>query len=422
MGEPDAKPEGIADPGKEARAEAGIPIVPAFDSWRALAIAGVVLLHLILQSGSVVTGQEDLLAKLTWGTVGHAIDVLFVVSGFVVFLPTAARRSFGSLRRYATRRAARLLPAYWLILAIMLLLIAVTDSVRFPDPGDVAAHLFGLQGPAGMLFSGTTNGFSVNPPVWTLSVEICFYIVLPLVAGFWLRKPWLGLLLAAVLTVTWNETFQHFAEVNEKLGLGLTGEDLLRIGVTSGLQFPSWAFSFGLGMTGAWAYVRLRNRTGPRHDSQVRVARVIGLLGLLFFAWLTALDSGDAPAALVIQISRTSPLEALGYSAFLALTMVSFSLGSKADQSLLASPRLRKLGDISYGIFLSHMVIVYCWLEWAALPENGSIGAFAIWTVAVVPASVLYGYLSARFLEQPIRRWAGRYGRREEAPGLSTRP
>ena len=37
--------------------------------------------------------------------------------------------------------------------------------------------------------------------------------------------------------------------------------------------------------------------------------------------------------------------------------------------------------------------------------------AGAVLTALVVPASVLYGYLSARFLEQPIRRWARRYGR-----------
>ena len=403
----------LSDPGKEARAESGIPVVPAFDSWRALAIAGVVLLHLTILSGLVTTGQEDLVAKLTWGTVGHAIDVLFIVSGFVVFLPTVARGSFGSLRGYAIRRAARLLPAYWLILVIMLVLAAV-GSVPFPGPGDTIAHFLGLHGPVGMAFPGTTTGFGINPPVWTLSVEICFYIVLPLVAGFWFRRPFIGLALAAVLTVLWNETFQHFGEVNQDLDLGLSFETVVRLAVTATLQLPSWAFSFGLGMTGAWAFVRLRNQAGADFDRRVRVARIIGVAGLIVFAWLSAGDSGDAPVDLVAQFSRQAPLLALGFSAFLALTMVSFSLGSKAGESLLASPRLRQFGDISYGIFLSHMVIAWCLLEWADLPDNGSVGAFAIWTIAVFPAAVLYGYLSARFLEQPIRRWARKYGRRDE--------
>jgi hypothetical protein len=36
-------------------------------------------------------------------------------------------------------------------------------------------------------------------------------------------------------------------------------------------------------------------------------------------------------------------------------------------------------------------------------------------TAIVVPTAILYGYLSARFLEQPIRRWARKYGRRDDA-------
>lgn len=401
----------ITDPGKEARSRAGIPIVPAFDSWRALAIAGVVLLHLLILSAVVGTGDTGPIARLTWGTVGHAIDVLFIVSGFVVFLPAAASGRFGNLGAYAIRRAARLLPAYWVILVIMFVIILLAGSVSAPAPGDFLAHLFGLQGPAGLVFTGTTNGFSVNPPVWTLSVEITFYVVLPMVAWIWLRKPWVGLLAAAVLTVAWNEAFQHIGEINDTLGLGLSSERMIEAAVSSTLQFPSWAFSFGLGMTGASVYLRVRDRRDATTLNLIKATRFVGIAGLVVFAWLTGNDSDNAPVELVAQYSRISPWLALGYSAFLAMVMVSFALGPGADRSLLANRRLRELGDISYGIFLSHMMIAFCLLEWAELPSDGNPSSFLIWTAAVVPASILYGYLSARFLEQPIRRWARRYGR-----------
>lgn len=401
----------ITDPGKEARSRAGIPIVPAFDSWRALAIAGVVLLHLLILSAVVGTGDNGPVARLTWGTVGHAIDVLFIVSGFVVFLPAAASGRFGSLGAYAIRRAARLLPAYWVILAIMLVVTLLAGSVGTPTPGNFLAHLFGLQGPVGLIFTGTTNGFSVNPPVWTLSVEITFYVVLPMVAWFWLRKPWVGLLAAAILTVAWNEAFQQIGDINETLGLGLSGERIIQAAVSSTLQFPSWAFSFGLGMTGASIYLKVRDRRDEATLRWIRAARFAGVAGLIVFSWLTGNDSDNAPVDLVAQYSRTSPWLALGYSGFLAIVMVSFALGPGADRSLLANRRLRELGDISYGIFLSHMLIAFCLLEWADLPSDGNIQSFLVWTFAIVPASVLYGYLSARFLEQPIRRWARKYGR-----------
>ena len=52
--------------------------------------------------------------------------MLFVVSGFVLFLPTAARGGrFGDVGDYALRRAARILPAYWLSLLVAIVLLAV---------------------------------------------------------------------------------------------------------------------------------------------------------------------------------------------------------------------------------------------------------------------------------------------------------
>ena len=61
------------------------------------------------------------------------------------------------------------------------------------------------------------------------------------------------------------------------------------------------------------------------------------------------------------------------------------------------------------------MVIAFYAAALFDLPDDGSIGSLATWLAVVVPAAVLYGYLSARFLEQPIRRWARRFGNRREA-------
>ena len=57
--------------------------------------------------------------------------ILFVVSGFVLFLPTAARGGrFGDVGAYALRRAARILPAYWLSLVVAIVLLAVLPLER----------------------------------------------------------------------------------------------------------------------------------------------------------------------------------------------------------------------------------------------------------------------------------------------------
>jgi peptidoglycan/LPS O-acetylase OafA/YrhL len=420
MGASGTGPDHLADPGKLARSASGIPVVPAFDGYRAFAILGVVLLHVLNLSGVIQSGDSGPGARLVWGTIGHSIDVLFVVSGFVVFLPTAARQGrFGSIGAYAIRRASRLFPAYWAILAICLILIwltTVSPDVADPPFDEIGLHFAGIVGPAGMFIPGLATGFGVDPPLWTLGVEIAFYVVLPLVAGLYFRHPLAGLAAAGVITVGWNLAFEHIGGVSSGLGFDLSDTEQLRLAVTSSIQLPSWAFSFGLGMTGAWAYVKWWRAARSAAGRQgLRRLTAIAVAGLAVFAWVAGGYSDRAPFDLVAEYSRFTPSIAIGYSAFLAASMVLIAMGTGFAQRPFSNPTVRQLGDISYGIYLCHMVIAFYAGSVLALPSDGTVGALAIWLAVIVPASVAYGYLSARFLEQPVRRWARRFGRRVDA-------
>lgn len=408
----------LSDPGKEARAKAGVPVVPVFDGYRALAILGVVMLHLSGQSGLLREGDGGFVPLLINGTFGHAIDILFVVSGFVVFLPTVARGGdFGRITPYAIRRISRLFPAYWLILAIILILIVAVPSEAAPTPGigSILFHAIGLQSPASMIFGGIATGFAVNPAVWTLSLEVTFYLVLPLIAGIYFRHPFFGLGIAAIITLAWTTGFEHISRISDQLGLELSGVELLRLIVASDLQLPAWAFSFALGMTGAWVFVRVRALPpGERRDRLIRVVLLVSAVGLAFFVWRAGSFAGETPVRLVAQVARHSVDVAIGYSACLAALMVAIALGPPWVRRPFAAPKVRQLGDISYGIFLSHLVLIYYLDEFTSLPEGGGLGSLLVWMVLVIPAAVAYGYLSARFLEQPVRRWARRFGRRAQ--------
>ena len=86
-----------------------------------------------INSGLVGRAGDSLGGQLIWATGPQFVDILFVVSGFVVFLPTVAQRgNFGSVSSYAVRRAARLLPAYWVSLGMMLLVMATGPNVGCP--------------------------------------------------------------------------------------------------------------------------------------------------------------------------------------------------------------------------------------------------------------------------------------------------
>lgn len=409
-----------------------MPIVPAFDGFRAIAILAIVALHLVILSGLLSATGDGLFLRLVQATIGQAIDVLFVISGFVVFLPTVARGGrFGSVRAYAMRRAARLVPAYWAVMALALLALAVIPvdpPLPSPDIGDVLVHAAFLQTPTQMFTGSVPVGFGVNGVVWTLSLEVTFYLLLPLIAGWYYRRPFVGLVVAAVLTAAWHELFLHFEAVTDALGLRLSLEDSARLQFAALSQFPFFAFSFAAGMTGAWAYVRLAAASEPRRASRAAAAAALALVALTCFAYLVGTSEGVVIGA---EAARRSPIVALGYSGSLATLMVALALAPPWLQRPFANGPIRWLGDVSYGVFLIHVLILtYAVRALGGEPltgtadvaaanglqvtGDGTIREFLVLTAIVVPASLLTGWVSARFLEQPVRRWARRYGRRAE--------
>jgi hypothetical protein len=173
-------------------------------------------------------------------------------------------------------------------------------------------------------------------------------------------------------------------------------------------------------MTGAWAYVRVRERYDRAKVERIAARLLIpALLVFAFFVYLvgrkaigTTFPNGITPNLL----ARESTIPSIGFTASLATVMLVLAFAPARLQTPFAHPLARKLGDISYGIYLIQAPILWFLVfHWRSLPTNGTLGSFAAWVAVVVPVAVLYGYLSARFVEQPIRRWAHRFGRRAQA-------
>jgi peptidoglycan/LPS O-acetylase OafA/YrhL len=424
--DPDGAPqehEGIprlSDPGKDDRAAHGVPVVPAFDGYRAFAIMAIVVFHVIHSSGMLAGGS--LPAQLAWGTGPQLVDVLFIVSGFVVFLPTVAQGGrFGSVRGYAIRRGARLLPAFWLSLLVMLLVMATKPDVPLPGIGGLLSNFSGQQTIVSLFSPGTLIGFGPDSPVWTLTLEIGFYVVLPFIAAAYFRRPLIGLAIALAIVLVWREAFQHIEEVAGWVGIDLTATRSLQLWFSSLNQLPGWAFSFAAGMTGAWAYVELRRRYDrvwlERMATRVLVVSAIAFAVFVYLAGHRAVGSGALTQLPNLRV-RESAFISLGYTASLATVMVSMTLVPRRLQMPFAYPLARKLGDISYGIYLIQAPLIFFLVFHSVISTDGSVGSTALWLAIVIPVAMLYGYLSARLVEQPIRRWAHRFGRKAQvAPG-----
>jgi peptidoglycan/LPS O-acetylase OafA/YrhL len=408
----------IADPGKAWRRGHRIPVVPSFDGYRAYAILCVVLFHIFQVSGVFAATGDSALGVLSWGILPRSLDVLFIVSGFVIYLPTVVRDGdFGRVDSFAIRRAARLVPAYYVTLLIaMLLLLAVSSSPGLPDGGTIAAHFVVLQTPALLFVDNFRLGLGVVPPVWTLSVEVGFYVVLPLIAARYFRHPLIGLAVAAVIVLTWRELAEHADTVGSFFGADLSAGGHDRIENFYASQFPSWTLALATGMTGAWAYVRLRDRIPPERLARLAIRGTLvagALLALLIY--LAGHGAVHDTSPFEGLFARESLVVTLGYPLVLGAVLVGFTLIPQRAQLPAAAPVVRWIGDISYAIYLIHLAVIWLASQELTLPGDGSVGAVLAWCAIVYPASILYAYLSARFLERPVRRWAHRYGRRAQS-------
>jgi len=398
-----------------------VPIIPALDGFRAYAILGVVVLHVLGFSGALAATDGTTFGLVAWGVFGNVIDAFFIISAFGLFLPVVLRRGeLGSLQTYAIARAARVVPPYWLCIAVILVLISLVPAtaqtpfgppVRFPDAGDILIHLTALQMPA-RLFGDLPVGFGVDGPLWMISVIVGFYVVFPFVAKAYYRHPFIGLAIAAALMLGWKEAALHLGGFFQMLEGGHASPVSVQLIATD--QLPGWAFSFALGMTGAWTYARLHER-GPAPEGLDRKATAVAglaVVAVVICAYLYGREAAEINAAIAGSVARGDPLLTLAYSASRAVLMAAIVLCPLWIQRPFANRPVRRLAELSYGLYLIHFVVAYyVGGVLLGIPRDGSVATVGLWFAVVLPVSLAYAYLSLLSVERPARRWVRRRSR-----------
>jgi len=114
---------------------------------------------------------------------GAGVDLFFAISGFIMVVASA--RMFGhshGARNFLLRRLARIVPFYWAVTTLALLLIVASAKRSLPDPLAVAASYLFYPFDT----TGRNDGFAF-PIVdlgWTLNYEMLFYAIFALFIGF----------------------------------------------------------------------------------------------------------------------------------------------------------------------------------------------------------------------------------------------
>jgi acetyltransferase len=316
----------------------------------------------------------------------------FVLSGFLLCRPWFAAaleaRRPPNVRRYVRARAARILPAYYAALVgsvVLLWGLRGTPGLRLPPSGDLPLFVV-----FGQNFSPATV-MKLNPPMWSLAVEVMFYALLPLIGWLAVRLPptrrmqALAPLALLVLGLVYNWSIAGH-------GLGMT------FSKTLAAMLPY----FAVGMLAALA---LHDRSIGMPTKRVLIAAGVALIAADAVAKATApaigVDVGE-----VFVVIRDLP-SAAGFALVVA------ALAAAPRSRVIGGRVLAGFGTISYGFYLWHVPVLMVLRGYGLLPLHPVAGTL----VALGPALAV-STLSWFALERPILRRTARRNRRDRAAEL----
>lgn len=367
----------------------------ALDGYRALAAVMVVVTHVAYTTGFVLSGGlGHVLARFDFG-----VPLFFLMSGFLLYRPwvrTAFEgRARPDLRRYAVRRAARILPLYWLVVVVTLALLPELQPVA---PQQWWVHLLGLQiyQPRGAL-EGLTQ-------TWSLCTEISFYVVLPLLGAAAIGRR------ARSLDDAWR---RQVVLLTAMVAVSVVSNVLLvstaLLPRQAGWWLPAYLDWFAAGMLLAVVEVRRRLPSPPR------TVRVVDRAGADTVTCLVIAVSAFAiavtPVGGAYDLSPTSPAQLLLkhvlylVAAFFLLLPGVMHAGDGWPRALATSVPHR-VGLVSYGIFLWHLVLLRGLMAALDLPffSGGMWSLLAL----ILPLTIVVAAVTYRLVERPAQRWAHR--------------
>lgn len=372
---------------RKVSGEAKLTYVPALDGLRALAVVAVLLYH----------------ADVAWMGGGFlGVEVFFVISGFLItslLLAEYRRTSRIDLRRFWFRRARRLLPAVFLMMAV-----TVAFAVAFL-PEEVA----GLRADAFAAAAYVTNWYlilaqesyfeAVGRPsllkhLWSLAVEEQFYIVWPIAMaaglailrrGGVLAMTLLGAIASAALVLYLYEpgvdpSRIYYGTDTRAAGL-LIGAALAFFWIPGkGFRHPNTGGAAAFGG-------KLRRKLGWARPAALDLAGVFALGVLVWFGLnLGEFDPFLYKGGLVLVSLATAVL-------------IAAVVHPHAHLGVLGVGPLRWIGVRSYGIYLWHwpvFMVTRPGLDVAL--KGGELLALRL------AATIALADLSYRYVEKPIRR------------------
>jgi peptidoglycan/LPS O-acetylase OafA/YrhL len=390
---------------------------PVLDGLRVIAAFTVLVIHVGGETGFEFAGTPA-----SWVVIHCDIGValFFTLSGLLLFRPWVKAvlqgRPVPGTGTYLWRRAMRILPTYWIVVVIALITLNRTH-IGSPATWIQYLALVQIYDPHPW-WSGT--GAPGLAQMWSLAVEVSFYVLLPLIAAVlaWYARRGDGVDARARRLLIGIGVFGGLSYVYLIAGYPGTVTwmgDLLP-------KLTTW-FAPGMAMAvvSVWAHA-----DSPATDGVRRFCRTIAfsggtcwlIAGLAFAVACTPLAGPEN-----IEISTVWQLEirCVLYTVIAAAVVAPAAFQPARETRLsavLGNPTMTFLGKISYSIFLWQFLVIsalFSLFHISNVFEGGSFSVLGnvVALVAVSVATIALSTLSYYLIEEPgtrlrLRRSRGR--------------
>jgi peptidoglycan/LPS O-acetylase OafA/YrhL len=364
------------------------------DSLRGVAALMVLAVHVSWLSGAsdLGTWSAPWFARLE-----SAFAMFFAISGFLLYRPFVRARLLGepplSARAYGWRRFLRIVPAFWVALTV----IAIWLGSDLWNPYELVRNYGFLQ-----LYYGA--GFNdVIPQAWTLSVELSFYLLLPLWVALMRRTPGrdfegrmrseliaVGGVVVASLVYTAVLVYSHAVDP-----IPYAPKRLLA-------SLPGYMDHIGLGMLLAVVSVWVLDRDGELPRPLRTLARYPSV------AWGIAIAAFASGALWFGLRAAYTPTEYVGRHLINDVIAVAVLIPAVfgdprrgLTRRVLATRPIVYIGLISYGFYLFHWAVIQQLFRWKLNGKIGFLTSYAAWFGAALAGALVLGSLSYYVVERP---------------------
>ncbi len=312
--------------------------IDVLDGIRAVTILIIVWYHIWQQSWIMpIWGKVN----LDWIPRNGAIcvDMMILLSGFCLFLPYAREMVYGTkspvAKEFYIKRIARIMPSYYTSVFICLLFFALPlgeYATRQFMIKDIATHIFF----ANNLWADTLISTKLNVVLWTVAVEMQFYLIFPFVAKCFQKRPMITYaIMAAIGLISCGYISINADVINLRLYVNHT---LTFFGV------------FANGMLGACVYIHLTKVLERNRFIEISCC-VLAFMGLWLYRIMCRNYSHSANSQ-KWQVDNRFVL-----SLIFLLIVFSILMAQRIFNPVLGNKVMKFIAGISFNLYIWHQYL-----------------------------------------------------------------